>query len=198
MPVTYNIELLQVGFTPILNGKKTPCHINCSNVSHEFTRSVLYAMTIIVYTYLVCIILAVAQKLADKYISQIHKNINFVHINTVSVQFEIRSLLNSWVLVILSMLIKFNFPFVCYITKSLGVMRGMEYRKRGTIQMISMFLSFWITILNLLLIVIANPSIKNPGPGNEDFTVLYQNVRGFVPFRELGRKIPPLDNNKLM
>ena len=32
----------------------------------------------------------------------------------------------------------------------------------------------------------------------EDFTVFYQNVRGFVPFNALGKKILPLDNDKLI
>ena len=77
-------------------------------------------------------------------------------------------------------------------------MKRLGCQKLGNIQKISVFLSFWLTILNLLLIVITNPAIKNPGPSSEDFTVLYQNVRGFVPFSALGKKILPLDSNKLV
>ena len=178
---------------------KTPCRLKCSSISNDDVRHVLYTVTITVYVYLVCIILAVAAELFNKNIPQIQNNVNFTQMNTICVQFEIRSLLNSWVLIIISMLVKSKFTIISYITKSFGVMKRLECQKITKMQKIGIFLSFWLTIMNLVLIVITNMSgIKNPGPGNEDFSVLYQNVRGFVPFSALGKKILPLDTNKLM
>ena len=55
----------------------------------------------------------------------------------------------------------------------------------------------WISALNLILLVICNPGMQNPGP-SKHFAVLYQNVRGFVPFSGLGEKIMPLDSDKIL
>ena len=55
----------------------------------------------------------------------------------------------------------------------------------------------WISALNLILLVICNPGMQNPGP-SKHFSVLYQNVRGFVPFSGLGEKIMPLDSDKIL
>ena len=49
----------------------------------------------------------------------------------------------------------------------------------------------------MILIIITFPAIKNPGPNPEEFTCFYQNVRGFVPFSELGKKVPNLDVSKI-
>ena len=50
--------------------------------------------------------------------------------------------------------------------------------------------------LNLILIVIVNPSIINPGP-TKPISVYYQNVRGFVPFSELNKQCMDLNCDKL-
>ena len=180
---------------------RNPCQSTSTGESQgmDGIRSVLYTMTIIVYAYLVCMILAVAAELLYlKDIPSIYRNINYIHITTKSVQFQIRSFTNAWFLLILCILVKCKFPVVCHITKSLGVLKRLEGQKLGKVQKIGTFLTFWLTILNLLLIVITNPSIKNPGPVSEDLTVLYQNARGFVPFNALGKNILPLDNDKLI
>ena len=56
--------------------------------------------------------------------------------------------------------------------------------------------TLWITALNLIVIVICNPTISNPGP-KPKLSVLYQNVRGFIPPSELGLPNPMLNGNKL-
>ena len=53
----------------------------------------------------------------------------------------------------------------------------------------------WVFLLNFLLIVVVNPSLLNPGPNN--FTVLYHNVQGLIPFSDLGQPHPKLNQNKL-
>jgi hypothetical protein len=54
----------------------------------------------------------------------------------------------------------------------------------------------WLSLLNFLLISIVNPSMLNPGPNN--LSVLYQNVRGLVPFSHLRYDNPSLDVNKIL
>ena len=57
-------------------------------------------------------------------------------------------------------------------------------------------------MLNLVLLVICNTSILNPGPGGNRRThlkVMYQNLRGLVPFGALGKSNNmPLNTGKLM
>ena len=55
----------------------------------------------------------------------------------------------------------------------------------------------WIYILGMVLIVISNPSIKNPGPGS-NLSVCFHNVQGLIPFGDLGKKHPKLDNTKCL
>ena len=64
----------------------------------------------------------------------------------------------------------------------------------GTMCKLGYFFSYWLTSMNLFLIVVCFPCIQNPGPM---ISVVYQNVRGFVPFSGLGETVPPLDVNKL-
>ena len=46
-----------------------------------------------------------------------------------------------------------------------------------------------------MLIGIVNPSLLNPGP--DTLKICYQNVRGLIPFSELGKKQPALDITKI-
>ncbi|MCP4456463.1 MAG: hypothetical protein GY816_00305, partial [Cytophagales bacterium] len=54
------------------------------------------------------------------------------------------------------------------------------------------------------MIILTNPGIVNPGPngpGNgslSNLNVYYQNVRGLIPFGELGKEHPMLDNTKCL
>ena len=61
----------------------------------------------------------------------------------------------------------------------------------------------FILLLNFLLITIINSSLLNPGPFSSGIikasglNVLYQNVQGLIPFSELNKKHPNLDNTKI-
>ena len=66
----------------------------------------------------------------------------------------------------------------------------------------------WLSILNLVLIIVANPSITNPGPGSRPrshpsappinkLSVAYQNVQGLIPFGSLGNPNPQLNITKM-
>ena len=69
----------------------------------------------------------------------------------------------------------------------------------NSMRKLSNFFSIWTTMISLALIVICNPGILNPGPprGN-NITIMYQNVRGFVPFSALGKNVMPLNTDKLL
>ena len=58
----------------------------------------------------------------------------------------------------------------------------------------------WIVSINSALIVIANPSILNPGPGSmtsNSINVTSFNVQGLIPFSQLNEQHPSLDITKL-
>ena len=61
----------------------------------------------------------------------------------------------------------------------------------------------FILLIIFLLVSISNSSPKNPGPtinaSNKahGLSIFYQNVQGLIPFTELNKKHPNLDNTKL-
>ena len=54
----------------------------------------------------------------------------------------------------------------------------------------------WLSILNLILVVIVNPSMINPGP-TEGLNIAYQNVQGLIPISALSNPNPALHQSKL-
>ena len=57
------------------------------------------------------------------------------------------------------------------------------------------FLIASLLFINFLLIGICNPSILNPGPTS--LSVSFQNVQGLIPFSQLGKSQPKLDQTKI-
>ena len=60
--------------------------------------------------------------------------------------------------------------------------------------------SLFLCGLNLLLIIISNTSLINPGPENSNsrpLKVLYNNMHGFIDFSHLASESPPLNRTKL-
>ena len=98
-----------------------------------------------------------------------------------------RELYNHGVLSLMTVLLSHKFDHVFGLLNKYGLISIKRVRKlkMSCISNIGMYLSYWVTLLNLILIVITHPCIINPGP-SKDLTVLYQNVRGFVPFTALG------------
>ena len=78
-----------------------------------------------------------------------------------------------------------------YVSK---LMRNLSMKRLTFSATISAIITLWLVLLNLLLIVICNPGIVNPGPV---ISGLYQNARGFVPFRGLNQTVLPLSTTKL-
>ena len=54
--------------------------------------------------------------------------------------------------------------------------------------------TYWLLLLNFLLIAIINPGLLNPGP--RMLSVAFQNVQGLIPFGQLQDEHPALDITK--
>ena len=79
-----------------------------------------------------------------------------------------------------------------YIENSLGSIK----------QFIEASLLFYVTIMNIILIVICNCSLLNPGPSttpvkDSNLKVFYQNVHGLLTYSSLGSKNPVLNITKV-
>ena len=170
------------------------------NGKFTFTKSdilkIIYGIICVIYMYLICLLLAGAVETAcDITATQFHRTYNIgFHVAN-----DWNSYLNTATLVILTILYsKRNNGLFTWIYK---YGRPSHYlsanRKCSGTQFLSNILSIWITMLNLVLIVLCNTSILNPGP-NTHLKVMYQNVRGLVPFSSLGKSNMPLDTGKVM
>ena len=164
----------------------------------EEIRRFTHSLILILYVLLLIMMITVAN-LMPKTNSQknLTNNTNFLHISTVGIEFGIRQLSSCWSLIIVAFLFRSKKQYLNPMIQNFGVPATRRFKNQGRFARIQISLSFWITCLNLLLIIITLPAIKNPGPKSEKLTFLYQNVRGFVPFSELSKKIPLLDRNKL-
>ena len=64
-----------------------------------------------------------------------------------------------------------------------------------------LYIKFLLLILLILFLFIAtiNSSLKNPGPDTpiKGLCIFYQNVQGLIPFTDLSKKHPNLDNTKI-
>ena len=56
-------------------------------------------------------------------------------------------------------------------------------------------LAVFLSLLNIVLIVICNPSMLNPGP--KPFSIFYNNIQGFFNTRDLASDSPPLNMTKV-
>ena len=150
----------------------------------QFLRPCLIAFILIVYSYIIVMTLAVTVDLP--YLIKLNQQ-RFSMEKEMTNVLPIRNELNLYFLLILRFLYKKR----SFIARRL---RKLAKPKINYVTIIGFFLSFWIMSLNLLLIVICYPGILNPGPV---ISGLYQNVRGFVPFRGLNESVLPLSATKL-
>ena len=64
--------------------------------------------------------------------------------------------------------------------------------------LISDITTFFICSLNIMLIIISNPSLLNPGPvRTRPLTILYKNVQDLINTNDLVSEAPPLNMTKL-
>ena len=90
-------------------------------------------------------------------------------------------------------LIFYALPRVFYKYKNLTSIFYPRNCSRSTRLIINLMLG--LLLLNFLLVGIVNPSLLNPGPMN--LKVYYQNVQGLIPFYELDKQQPKLDETKI-
>ena len=153
----------------------------------QFLRPCLSAVILIIYSYIIVMTLAVTVDLP--YLIKLVNHQRFSMAKEMAIYgLPIRNELNLYFLLIL----RFLFKNRSFIARRLRKLAKSKINYVGSI--ISFFFSFWLMSLNLLLIIICYPGILNPGPV---ISGLYQNVRGFVPFRGLNESVLPLSATKL-
>lgn len=129
--------------------------------------------------------------------------IKFIQLIKSPVLLNINSLSNllcNFYLVIIGIAIRRSMSSLSIRGKALHTLFVKYNPKRGGLirylQSITASLYLWILLINFLLILICNPSMKNPGPlGN--CSVFYCNVQGLIPFGELGDANPTLHSTKI-
>lgn len=101
-----------------------------------------------------------------------------------------------------------NACYLAVITIILRVNMGLYYpnispygfkskKHQGILSQIRAYLFHWSIALNLILIIISNPGIINPGPNRHILKLAFQNIQGFIPLNNLGNEHPKLDFSKV-
>jgi hypothetical protein len=159
----------------------------------------IYGVVCVVYIYLICLLMAGAVDTAgDIAEPKFYRTYNIGQ----HVAPDWNGLLNSATVVILTLAYsRQNGNSIAWIYRYVCPHRYRSAKCSGA-QYISNMLTIWTGMLNLILLVMCNTSILNPGPGSNDnrthLRVMYQNLRGLVPFSALGKTNMPLDSNKLL
>ena len=164
--------------------------------------AILFGALIIVYMYMLLLLLAGAIVTSSN-IKQHHLHCSY-NIGT-HVANDWNSLLNSATIILLMIAYsRRRYNAVTWISKYGSPHRYFSAKCSGA-QFMSNLFTTWTTILNLVLLVISNTSILNPGPvvtsktqNKTHLNVMYQNLRGLVPFSGLGKSNMPLDVTKLL
>ena len=155
---------------------------------------------LILYTYILCLNMAfTVDIIRSESVREIFSSSPFRHDLYTSywnVNINMITMLNLFVLsyVILAILTLFQ-----RLPRNFKVKHVLKYLRMYSMgSKVSHLYTMWIASLNMVLIVLVNPSILNPGPDNPpNLTIFYQNVRGLIPFTELGKPSPMLDYTKL-
>lgn len=154
-------------------------------------RDVSFRIILVLYAFLIISLLIVAQEIPKliKNNDAVPTNIKYTGQSTVETNVSIRHLTSCWCLILISYLYKLsNIKFVSLI-KNYGIPKEKYFGNMGSSAKMRIIPTFWITSINLILIILTLPAIKNPGPvRQENLSCLYQNIRGFVPFSGLTKK----------
>ena len=165
---------------------------------NEFLK-ITYGLVCVIYVYLICMLLAGAIETASNLTAtKLHRTYNIGPF----VANDIHSYLNcaTILIVMIAYSRKYNYLFSWISKHGRPSYYFSAKRKCSRTQCLSNILSIWTTMLNLVLIVLCNTSLLNPGPGgsHNHISIMYQNVRGFVPFSGLGKSNMPLDTGKIL
>ena len=162
---------------------------------------------ILLYTYILCIKLAFVVDISrsdsvrevfsssplkyDSYMSYCNVNMSYCNVN-MNIMTMVNLLMLCHVVLAISTLIE-KFP------RKFKVKYVVNYFSMySTGSKVALLYTLWLASINIELIVLANPSILNPGPGvPPNLSLFYQNVKGLIPFTSLGSCSPMLDNTKV-
>ena len=173
---------------------------NCNGLTcWQLLRNVASVASFIFYVYILCITMALYIDFvinSPGYKSPPTKIINCSPYRT---SHAITGLLNNMFLFLFPYFIRKMLLLINRKKCNLSVKRLYEnVCKYGMFTCFSYMYTYWIVSINILLIIICNPSITNPGPqqqgSNKGLSVLYHNLRGFLYFDPKRPKSPPILN----
>ena len=155
-----------------------------------------------VYMYVLCLLMALSvdnclrEKLSASTISSKIQNTYSISLN---------GLLNYCFILVLTNVFRHNNininTFIYLLIRVKNSIISLSMKSMYWILIFSSKKQLWVSALNLILIVICNPPIMNPGPARHfntnKISVFYQNIRGFIPPIELGNPNPPLSSIKI-
>lgn len=185
-----------------------PCGIKITDTTFgpHVIKSILAGAGIVLYVYILCVILAMLAELSD-----CHSGSNSWNSSTYShIFYEIKfsdsfSIPNNIMCASLTVVILLRYFSVKYQKISPEKFKFLNYlscklwKRCTTSSKIINICSIWLYSLNLMLIIIAMPGIKSPGPQlPSKISVLYHNVQGFLITRELHKENPLLDTKKYL
>ncbi|MCP4458362.1 MAG: hypothetical protein GY816_10125, partial [Cytophagales bacterium] len=168
-----------------------------SKLSKAEILTIIYGVICVIYTYLICMLLAGAVTTSCNI-----KDYKFHRAYDIGqhVANDWNSLLNSATIIVITIIFSKRKNTFAWVVRY-GYPGHYFSAKCSGYKFLINLTSIWIAMLNLVLLVICNTSILNPGPrANEltKLTVMYQNLRGLVPFSGLVKTNMPLDAGKLL
>ena len=167
----------------------------CDSYKNEYTM-ILYGILCITYIYMICMLLAGATKTAcDIPATKLHRSYDIGS----SVLNCWNGYLNTAIILIFRLLYDKQGNYIFKWLKKHGCPSHFFVKSKNcnNLQRVSNHLTIWTSLLNILLVIICNPSLLNPGPNNK-LQVMYQNIRGFVPFGGLSKSTMPLNEDKVL
>ncbi len=168
MGVTYLQHRIVTG----LHSNKLPKSKGKQDGKLHFTKSdilkIIYGVICVIYLYMICLLLAGAVDRASSNIACVRYRLHRSYDIGLSVAKDWNSFLNSaTIIVLMQVYSNWHNGIVNWMLKYSSPHRYLS-SKCGRVQFLSNMLSIWTTILNLVLLVICNTSILNPGPvGNK-------------------------------
>ena len=87
-----------------------------------------------------------------------------------------------------------SFPFL----DRLKVLKIKMNSKASKISKFILMFYYYLATINLILIIIVNPSIANPGPTNKELSVAYCNAQGFILMSSMRGNQPIFQTHKLL
>ena len=170
-----------------------------SGECHGVSRQLFYTVGCVIYFYILLLMLLLCGDTIEKS-NFSYNSINFLHSYNMPLEY-----LNLKVLaLIIFNLIKFLNLYKCEdLSDCLRLLKKYILRKiykrisamKNNFLNILKYKILYVFSLAMALIIIANPSINNPGP--KKLSIIYNNVQVFINMKDLKLKSPPLNMTKV-